>query len=61
MVAQGWSWLINSKKDHYFVGGRSLCGKWLRFSNSDLSGTSENKCSLCAKREESRRKRKEKV
>jgi hypothetical protein len=35
MKKEGWSWLINAIKWHYFVDGRSLCGKWLAY-NSDL-------------------------
>ena len=26
---EGWTWLINSKKWHYFVNNASLCKKWL--------------------------------
>lgn len=24
----GWAWRANMQKPHYFVAGRSLCGKW---------------------------------
>jgi hypothetical protein len=27
-IKEGWNWLVNSAKEHYFVKGRSLCGKW---------------------------------
>lgn len=27
--SRGWSWLHNATKFHYFVDGRSLCGRWL--------------------------------
>ena len=26
---EGWGWLSNAAKWHYFVGGKSLCGRWL--------------------------------
>jgi hypothetical protein len=29
MKSEGWTYLYNSPKWHYFRGGRSLCGKWL--------------------------------
>jgi len=25
---EGWTWLSNSRKWHYFVNGQSLCRKW---------------------------------
>lgn len=27
-VAEGWGWPRASRKAHYFVGSRSLCGRW---------------------------------
>lgn len=27
-VERGWGWPMNSKKAHYFIEGRSLCGNW---------------------------------
>ena len=32
-MKKGWNWLINSRKQHYFVEGRSLCGRWLCLGN----------------------------
>ena len=32
---RGWGWPMLSKKAHYFVDDRSLCGKWL-FSGYDV-------------------------
>jgi len=26
---EGWTWLWNARKDHYFRNGRSLCGRWM--------------------------------
>lgn len=28
---QGWAWPGNARKAHYFVDGRSLCGRWMFF------------------------------
>ena len=25
---EGWKWLLNATKGHYFRAGRSLCGRW---------------------------------
>jgi hypothetical protein len=30
--SEGWAFLWNSKKWHYFRDGRSLCGRWMCFS-----------------------------
>lgn len=27
----GWAWPLNARKAHFFVDGRSLCGRWLFF------------------------------
>jgi hypothetical protein len=53
----GWNYLINSRKWHYFgKDGRSLCGKFLVFSNADAQtedklGSPDN-CSGCKKKRE---------
>lgn len=49
---QGWSWPGLSKKAHYFVSGRSLCGKWALFIDDlDPSGTSSSDdCAACTRR-----------
>jgi len=28
MSTEGWTWIIGSRKWHYFREGKSLCGKW---------------------------------
>ena len=33
---EGWTWLINSRKDHYFRDGKSLCGKWMVLGSNGL-------------------------
>ena len=35
MAKEGWGWLHNSTKWHYFREGRSLCGKWMMLGSGD--------------------------
>jgi len=47
---EGWTWLINSTKWHYFRNGKSLCGKWMTFGNPDLeqgNNNSPDNCKSC--------------
>lgn len=51
-IKEGWGWLINSTKWHYFVDGRSLCRRWqilfpikLERGNKD----SPDNCKACRK------------
>ena len=30
---EGWTWLHNAKKWHYFRGGKSMCGQWQLFKH----------------------------
>ena len=49
---EGWTWLINVKKEHYFRNGRSLCGRWLCLGNDlypDPDHFSES-CQTCLKK-----------
>ncbi len=32
---QGWKYLFNATKQHYFKQGRSLCGRWMTFGHGD--------------------------
>ena len=53
MFKEGWTWLHNSKKWHYFVDGRSLCGRWMLFSNPGLeqgNDDSPDNCKACSKK-----------
>ena len=43
-VAQGWAFPLRSRKWHYFVEGRSLCGRWLFLGGIYASGQKENAC-----------------
>jgi len=58
---EGWTWLANSKKWHYFVEGRSLCGKFLLLQIPELEqgndGSPDN-CMACRKKLEKRREKK---
>jgi len=33
---EGWAWLTNVTKRHYFVNGRSLCKQWVRLGELEL-------------------------
>ncbi len=51
---EGWTWLTNSRKWHYFRDMRSLCGKFALFIDPsegyDLgSGESKDDCAGCRK------------
>ncbi len=49
-MEEGWTWLINSKKWHYFdKDGRSLCGRWLTFGREFEQGNdnSPDNCKAC--------------
>jgi hypothetical protein len=49
-MEEGWTWLINSKKRHYFRNGKSLCGKWACLGN-DFTGYPDGiPCATCLKK-----------
>lgn len=51
-----WKWPSNSKKAHIFIDGRSLCGKWMVFSDANSDAVAEtdtcgkDDCSSCFKK-----------
>jgi hypothetical protein len=45
---EGWGWLSNSPKWHYFVDGRSLCGRWLGLGLGELEQGMDNSPDNCA-------------
>jgi predicted HD phosphohydrolase len=50
MAKEGWKWIINSTREHYFVEGRSLCKRWLSLSGGGFDTTIGNKpCKTCEK------------
>lgn len=44
---EGWTWLINSTKWHYFVNSKSLCGKWMILADGDLVERDLRHTDLC--------------
>jgi hypothetical protein len=46
---EGWKWLINSTKWHYFRNGTSLCGKWMNLGEDFEQGNDESSsnCKAC--------------
>lgn len=47
MFREGWTWLLNAKKWHYFVDGRSLCKRWLLFTTPKLEQGNDNSPDNC--------------
>lgn len=48
---EGWNYLVNSPKWHYFRAGRSLCKRWMTFgTNADAetgNNDSKDNCKAC--------------
>lgn len=59
-IPEGWNWLYNTPKWHYFVDGTSLCKRWLLFSIPEKmeqgNDNSPDNCKLCRKKLQTRRK-----
>ncbi len=49
-MKEGWTWLINSKKEHYFRDGKSLCGKWACLGNDFTEYPDGTPCATCLKK-----------
>ena len=54
---EGWTWLINSRKWHYFRDSRSLCGKFLYLGSTldelvQGNNASPDNCSACRRKRE---------
>jgi hypothetical protein len=55
-MVEGWHWLENSSKWHYFGDdGRSLCGRWATFDKKPENfeqgaDSSSDNCVACAKK-----------
>ncbi|RLI41370.1 hypothetical protein DRO59_07110 [Candidatus Bathyarchaeota archaeon] len=57
-VKEGWGFPLNSRKAHYFVNGRSLCGKWLFFGELEQGNDgSPDNCAVCKKLLQKRKRR----
>ena len=53
---EGWGFPSNSRKAHYFVDKRSLCGKWLFFGELEQGNDdSSDNCTACKKALQKRR------
>lgn len=49
--APGWGFPANSRKAHWFVAGRALCGKWFYLGHTETGNdTSPDNCKACLKR-----------
>ena len=58
---QGWGYPANSRKAHYFVKNRSLCGKMLYFGDlEDSNDDSSDNCTSCKKAVKKRREKEKK-
>lgn len=52
-MKKGWGNLFNSRKWHYFIEGKSLCGKWMLMGNGNLvdgQNDSPDNCAACRKK-----------
>jgi hypothetical protein len=50
---EGWGWPDQSRKAHYFRGGRSLCRKWIFLGRLPLeqgNDDSRSNCGACKKK-----------
>jgi len=47
---EGWGWPAMSRKAHYFVNGRSLCGRWMYFGKLYSEDFGEDNCKSCLKK-----------
>ncbi|NLF16898.1 MAG: hypothetical protein GX595_06520 [Lentisphaerae bacterium] len=51
MTAKGWGWPLNARAAHYFVNGRSLCGRWgYTGPIEDTNHTSDINCATCRRK-----------
>lgn len=50
---EGWKWLMNATKWHYFVDHESLCGRWGTFTMDALEQGNDNSpdnCKMCRRK-----------
>ena len=53
MKKEGWTWLFNSRKWHYFKDGMSICGKFMLLGKGELeqgNDDSPDNCVQCKKK-----------
>jgi hypothetical protein len=49
-INEGWTWLFNSKKWHYFRNKKSLCGKFALLGKGEFeqgNDKSPDNCAMC--------------
>lgn len=49
---KGWGFILNSRKWHFYEDGRSLCGRYMKFTSHDLelgNDLSSSNCAACRK------------
>lgn len=44
---EGWGLILNSKKWHYYQKGRSLCGRYMKFTSHDLENGNDDSLDNC--------------
>jgi hypothetical protein len=52
-TVEGWNWLVNTPKWHYFRGGISLCGSWMGLGLKEYEqggDDSPDNCKACQKK-----------
>jgi len=51
---EGWTWLYNSRKWHYFRDGKALCGNWMLLRDPTdgyaADDDSPDNCAACARK-----------
>jgi len=60
-MKEGWGYVNQSPKWHYFIDGRSLCGKWLGLGLGELEqgkDDSPDNCKECRRRLKKKEKKK---
>lgn len=55
---EGWALPMNTRKYHYFVGKKSLCGRWMFFGDLQPDDGEEgpDDCKACRRKLEKRKK-----
>jgi hypothetical protein len=53
--SEGWTWLYNTPKWHYFVDQESLCKRWILFTKGaflepDIKAYNSDYCKICRKK-----------
>lgn len=60
-MTEGWTWLWNSRKWHYFVDGKSLCKRWMVFGSPELEQGNDDSKDNCKKCRSELKKRQQKM